>query len=170
MIATELAPGTPGGGARVLHPGDVACAERGGRLETLLGSCVAIILTDPRRTVGAMCHFVHANSGEAAARRDCTHAEAAIGALYHLLGARGITPALCEAYVYGGGNMFPDLVPPLSVGDRNAEWALDRLAGAGIRVVHHDVGGTAYRRLAWTVGTGLPELVAVPAGEIGPRS
>jgi chemotaxis protein CheD len=43
-----------------LHPGDVACGERGDRLETLLGSCVAIILTDPRRTIGAMCHIVHA--------------------------------------------------------------------------------------------------------------
>ena len=42
-----------------LHPGDVALGQHGDALETLLGSCVAIVITDPRRTVGAMCHIVH---------------------------------------------------------------------------------------------------------------
>ena len=42
-----------------LHPGDVAVGVRGDRLETLLAAGVAIVLTDPRRTVGAMCHVVH---------------------------------------------------------------------------------------------------------------
>ena len=37
-----------------LHPGEVALGERGDTLSTLLGSCVSIILTDPRRTVGVM--------------------------------------------------------------------------------------------------------------------
>ena len=46
--------------SKVLAPGDVAIGTRGDRFETLLGSCVAIVLTDPRRTVGAMCHIVHA--------------------------------------------------------------------------------------------------------------
>lgn len=52
-----------------LHPGDVACVDRGERLDTLLGSCVAILLTDPQRSVGAMCHVVHAG-----APRDCRRA------------------------------------------------------------------------------------------------
>ena len=43
----------PPGPLHTLHPGDVVCAERGDRMETLLGSCVAVVLTDPRRTVGA---------------------------------------------------------------------------------------------------------------------
>ena len=50
-----------------LHPGDLAFATRGERLDTLLGSCVAIVLTDPRRTVGVMCHIVHARSAPRAA-------------------------------------------------------------------------------------------------------
>ena len=45
--------------------GDGAFARRhrlgyaGDRMKTLLGSCVAVILTDQRRTVGTMCHIVH---------------------------------------------------------------------------------------------------------------
>ena len=57
----------------VLHPGGVACGERGERFETLLGSCVAIVLTDPRRTVGAMCHIVHAMPAPAGRHDDATY-------------------------------------------------------------------------------------------------
>lgn len=146
----------------VLHPGDVACADAGGRLETLLGSCVAVILTDPRRTVGAMCHIVHAQACRHD-RGDAHHAGPAIDAMFARLRARAIEPRLCEAYVYGGGNMFPGLADAAGhVGERNVEAVLARLASDRVRVVCRDVGGTAYRRLRWTVGPGEPEVVAVP--------
>ena len=38
---------------------------------------------------------------------------------------------------------------------------METLAGMGIRVLGHDVGGQSYRRLAWTVGLGEPEVVRV---------
>ena len=143
----------------VLHPGDVVCAERGARLETLLGSCVAIILTDPRRTVGAMCHIVH--SGASARGRDSSNkfADVALETMQARLQARGIVPRLCEAYVYGGANMFPELPAAVPVGERNARWALQALADAGIRVLAHDVGGQRHRKLSWIVGPQAPQLV-----------
>ena len=55
-----------------LMPGDVVLGRTGDQLKTLLGSCVAVILTDPRRTVATMCHIVHvarpnvANTGNTA--------------------------------------------------------------------------------------------------------
>ena len=148
--------------ACVLHPGDVACADAGERLETLLGSCVAVILTDPRRTVGTMCHIVHAQAHRHD-RDDAHHAGPAIDAMFARLRARAIEPRLCEAYVYGGGNMFPGLVDASGhVGERNVAAVLARLTSDGVRIVSRDVGGTAYRRLRWTVGPGEPEVVAVP--------
>lgn len=151
----------PSGIVHTLHPGDVACGDAGDRLETLLGSCVAIVLTDPRRTIGVMCHIVHSNSGRGTALKGSAYADVAFESMFSLLLARGITPAFCEAYVYGGGNMFPQLVTTASVGDSNASWALDALAHAGIRVLHSDVGGAAYRRLSWTVGPAAPQVTAV---------
>lgn len=142
---------------RVLHPGDVACGERGDRFETLLGSCVSVMLTDPRRTVGAMCHIVHASPDGA----DTTHADAALRTLYGLLRARAIQPPLCEAYVAGGGNMFPSLYERAHVGDSNTRHVLDALARDGVRVVAQDTGGTRYRRVTWTVGPERPCVVAV---------
>lgn len=148
-----------------LHPGDVACGERGDRLETLLGSCIAIVLTDPRRTVGAMCHVVHTGGESGRGAGDSQYGQAALLAMYRLLSARGIMPRLCQAYVYGGGNMFPALVGGGHVGERNARWARDALESAGVRVLLHDVGGSAYRKLAWTIGPGDPAVRAIPVQE-----
>lgn len=142
----------------LLHPGDVACCQRGERLETLLGSCVAVVMTDPRRTIGAMCHIVHAGGEGSTA-----HAAPAIERMYALLLQRAIQPRFCEAYVYGGGNMFPQLVRTREgVGLRNIDAVVERLERDGVHIVQRDVGGAAYRRLRWTVGPGAPEVTAVP--------
>lgn len=162
MATIELRhPGTADGALQVLNPGDVAAGDRGDRLETLLGSCVAIVLTDPRRTIGVMCHIVHCRQAPSSDSNNSAYADAALRSMYAMLQARGITPSLCEAYVYGGGNMFPKLFTQSHVGDDNANWALDALARDRIRILFQDLGGQCYRRLGWTVGTGVPEVSAV---------
>ncbi|MFY9511445.1 MAG: chemotaxis protein CheD [Rubrivivax sp.] len=142
----------------VLHPGDVACVGRGDRLETLLGSCVAVVLTDPRRSVGAMCHVVHARASERTGAKPGCYADPALDIMAQLLRARGIEPRLCEAYVYGGSNMFPGVFTQRHVGDDNVRRVLQRLAEDGIAVRLQDHGGTHYRRVGWTVGQALPEV------------
>jgi chemotaxis protein CheD len=144
-----------------LHPGDVACGPRGDRFVTLLGSCVAVVLTDPRRTVGAMCHIVHSKHNDNTPR-DSAWGDVALDRMYEMLRQRGIQPRLCEAYVYGGGNMFPGVFGTQHVGANNARWTLEALALDGVRVLHHDVGGTAYRKLSWTVGPDAPVVSANP--------
>ncbi len=145
----------------ILHPGDVACAERGDQMETLLGSCVAIVLTDPRHTIAVMCHFVHSCTATDARATDCQYAEVALSTMYGLLYDRGINPLLCVAYVYGGGNMFSKIYQAPHVGESNLRWALAALAEDGIKVLVEDVGGTCYRRVKWTVGHELPSVTAV---------
>ena len=54
----------------VLHPGDVVCVERGERVETLLGSCVAVVLTDARRSIAAVCST--ASSATSSTSSSCT--------------------------------------------------------------------------------------------------
>jgi chemotaxis protein CheD len=146
-----------------LHPGDVACVDRGDRMETLLGSCVAILLTDPRRTVGAMCHVVHAGTPTGrAVMSDTAYGEAALANMGRQLRDRGIDPHQCLAWVYGGGNMFPEQIGDSAsqgnVGAANLEWALGTLHRAGICVLGVDLGGHAYRKLRWTVGTHAPDV------------
>ena len=152
----------------VLHPGDVVLGQRGAQLSTLLGSCVAIILVDPRRTVGVMSHVVYVRhegrtrEDEAAAPKACTQGQVALLRMTALLQAQGIDARQCQAYVYGGGNMFPGVYTHDNVGDSNVRWALQALAALGIELLHHDVGGTVYRKLSWTVGPEQPQVVSVP--------
>jgi chemotaxis protein CheD len=144
-----------------LHPGGVAIGLRGERFETLLGSCVAIILSDPRRTVGAICHLVHASPAPLS-NPDCTtYGEPALAWMFQALRGQGIEPRLCDAHVYGGGNMFPWLGGGPQVGDRNVAWALDILRQHGVPVRVQDTGGAVYRRLGWTVGLDEPEVTTV---------
>jgi chemotaxis protein CheD len=147
--------------AYTLHPGDVACVERGDCLETLLGSCVAVVLTDPRRSIGAMCHIVHSSPAPHRAEHPETHADAALQAMYAQLRARGYQHRLCHAFVYGGGNMFPGLFTKSHVGTVNGRFVLERLQRDGVTVLFHDLGGATYRKLSWTVGPGMPRVVAV---------
>jgi chemotaxis protein CheD len=144
-----------------LHPGDVASGTRGDRFDTLLGSCVAVVLTDPRRTVGAMCHIVHARTGPRSPRNG-SFGDEALRLMHTQLRTLGVVPQCCVAFVYGGGNMFPGLVTGDGhVGSANARWVLDALAADGVQVLHADLGGTSYRRLSWTVGPADPVVSTV---------
>jgi len=70
----------------------------------------------------------------------------------------GIAAQRCQAYVYGGGNMFPGIVTGASVGDRNAQWAMDFLHDFGIEVLAYSLGGTWYRKVSWVVGRAQPQV------------
>jgi chemotaxis protein CheD len=146
---------------QVLRPGDVAVASRGDRLETLLGSCVAVVLSDPRLTVGAMCHIVHAAEPAAHLGHDTSFARPALSALFAGLRRLGITPQLCVARVYGGGNMFPAQFTGHHVGASNIACVLALLQGAGIEVLSQCSGGNYYRKLSWQVGPQEPLCLRV---------
>ena len=153
-----------GAKALELMPGDVTLGFAGDQLKTLLGSCVSVILTDPRRTVGAMCHIVHIGQPNAANVNNTSYGEVAMQDMFERLIDVGIPAQRCHAYVYGGGNMFPQMFSTTHVGAKNAQWVLDFLQDHGINIVHHDVGGNGYRKVSWTVGRDLPVVDMVSSG------
>lgn len=149
-----------------LMPGDVAVADAGDQLKTLLGSCVCVILTDPRRTVAAMCHIVHVGIPNAANVHNSAYGSVAMHAMYAHLRSRGVNPSMCLAYVFGGANMFPQFLNPRHVGASNADWTLNFLSDQGIPVIDHSLGGHGYRKVSWTVGPSEPvvEIVVTQQG------
>ena len=147
-----------------LMPGDVALGQAGDQLKTLLGSCVSVILTDPRRTVGVMCHIVHVGHPNLVNKNNTAYGSVAMGEMVRRLYAVGFVPRSCEAYVYGGGNMFPKLFTHHHVGANNVDWVLGYLDHHKIRILHEDHGGAGYRKLQWTVGPGAPQVETIAAG------
>lgn len=150
-----------------LMPGDVALARHGQRLKTLLGSCVSVILTDRQRSTATMCHIVHSMPPNSANLHNTAYASCAMDKMFHLIRHAGLSPTQCEAYLFGGGNMFPEQHRDNHVGERNAHWAWDFLTEHHIPIVGYSVGGTVYRKLAWTIGPAEPELITtdVQTGE-----
>ena len=144
-----------------LMPGDVALGLVGDQFKTLLGSCVSVILTDPRRTVGAMCHIVHVGKPNAANIHNTAYGSVAMGELFARLQQLGVNPAMCQAYVYGGGNMFPDVFNKHHVGDANARWVMDFLHARHMQVQDTSLGGNGYRKVSWTVGAMEPVVEIV---------
>jgi len=148
-----------------LMPGDVALAPAGVQIRTLLGSCVSVILTDPRRSVGAMCHIVHVGTPNAENRHNTAYGVAAMHTLFTQMGNRGIQPRMCQAYVFGGGNMFPQLFRDKHVGSSNVDWVMQYLHHHGVEVVDQCLGGTGYRKVSWTVGQEAPVVETVLPGQ-----
>lgn len=142
-------------------PGDVAIGQAGDHFKTLLGSCVSVILTDPRRTVAAMCHIVHVGAPNAANVSNTAYGSVAMESMFARLRARGLNPKLCEAYVFGGGNMFPQIFNSRNVGSSNARWVTGFLEDHGIAVVSQELGGNGYRKVSWTIGDAEPLVETV---------
>ena len=147
-----------------LMPGHVALGRAGDQFKTLLGSCVSVILTDPRRTVGAMCHIVHVGRPNQANAHNTAFGEIAMQEMFDCMIDVAIPPARCQAYVYGGGNMFPQMFSTTHVGAKNAEWVLDFLHHFNIAIAGQDLGGNGYRKVAWTVGRQLPTVETIRSG------
>ena len=154
-------PRTAPNGPVELMPGDVALGHGGTQFKTLLGSCVSVILTDPRRSVGSMCHIVHVGLPNAENRHNTAYGVVAMHDMFTRLRAIGINPAQCHAYVYGGGNMFPQLFRGKHVGQSNIEWVLHYLDTHGVAVVAQCLGGNGYRKVSWTVGPQAPVVETV---------
>jgi chemotaxis protein CheD len=142
-------------------PGAVALGQAGEAFKTLLGSCICAVLTDPRRTVAALSHIVYVGQPAAVHRNNPAYGAVAMDRMFGLLRGKGVNPTMCEAYVFGGGNMFPQIFETRHVGRTNAQWVLDFLQHQGIAVVAQDVGGTGYRKLSWTVGRDDPVVEIV---------
>jgi chemotaxis protein CheD len=81
--------------------------------------------------------------------------------MFTRLRALGINPRMCQAYVYGGGNMFPHLFRAKHVGASNVDWVLNYLETHGVQVLDHHLGGNGYRKVSWTVGPQEPVVETV---------
>lgn len=113
-------------------------------VRTLLGSCVAVALWNPKRRLGGMCHFLlpHRVRGVHEGR-DGRFGEEAIEMLVEALLKAGTRPAEYEAHLYGGADTFPDRVggvAGLNVGERNIAHAWEQIDRHGFVLQGVDVG------------------------------
>lgn len=141
----------------MLGPGEFYFGGGRVRINTLLGSCVAITLWQPTLLIGGMCHFLlpgdHAQQGLALGY----YAEGAVKLFLQAIKTTATRPREYEVKVFGGGNMFNSMAGKISVTNvskSNIDAALCALNKKGFVIKASDVGGSCYRKIYMELWTG----------------
>ncbi len=140
----------------ILNPGEWMVCHAPAIVETLLGSCVSIVLWSGERRLGGMCHFVL--PATSALTFDARYGDAALKLMLRRFHAEGIATGNCVAKIYGGGKMFEFCEAMGDIGAKNIEAAQSMLAAAGINVIERDVGGFVFRKIRFDVMSGAVEV------------
>lgn len=123
-------------------------------LTTILGSCVATCLYDPKAKLGGINHFLlpDASGSQLGNNRYGVHA---MELLINDLLKQGAQKAHMMAKVFGGADMINN---ERAVGRRNVEFALSFLDDEGIPCASQSVGGRQARRIRFWPQTGQAKL------------
>ncbi|MEW6167672.1 MAG: chemoreceptor glutamine deamidase CheD [Pseudomonadota bacterium] len=134
-------------------PGEYELGDAGTTLVTLLGSCVAACIRDPRTGIGGMNHFMLPEDERGTVSTNARYGAYAMEVLINELLKRGAQRRRLEAKVFGGGNVMRGFTSA-PVGERNAAFVLEYLAREDIAVAARDLNGTSARKVAYFVGSG----------------
>jgi len=138
-----------------VFPGDFYVTERADEtLVTVLGSCVAACIRDPRLGIGGMNHFMLPQGRTGGWGRDpesTRFGNFAMEKLINELMKKGCARESLEIKVFGGGNVTESNI---AVGTDNAQFALRYLEAERLRCVAQDLGGRFPRRIHYSPATG----------------
>ncbi|MBU1247172.1 MAG: chemotaxis protein CheD [Proteobacteria bacterium] len=125
------------------------------RLDTLLGSCVAVTFHCPVRKAGGIFHAllpVKSNySRPGCVESEYRFVDSAINSICSDFLAMGVQPRRLEAKVFGGSNALSEQE---GIGRANVEAAYVALKSHGIRVLFTSAGGKQGRRIIFLPHTG----------------
>lgn len=123
-------------------------------LVTVLGSCVAACIRDPRLGIGGMNHFMLPQGRTGGWGRDpesTRFGNFAMEKLINELMKLGCSREHLEIKIFGGGNVTESNI---AVGSDNAQFALRYLEAERLRCVAQDLGGRFPRRIHYSPATG----------------
>lgn len=139
--------------ARNINPGGWAIeSER--PISTLLGSCVAVCLFDPKLNIGGMNHFLlpSSTSGNNADVDVILNGDYSMEVLVNGLLNKGAQKSRLVAKAFGGGTIVSSI--RLAIGERNAAFAHEWLEREGIRLIASDFNGPWSRKVVFVPNTG----------------
>ncbi len=132
--------------------GQLMTVEKGGRLCSVLGSCIAVCIYHPRYGAGALAHVVLPDS-EGHTGTDGKFANTAVPALIQSLAKITDARAGFIAKLAGGASMF-SATGPMQIGAANETAVKAALAKANIKVAAESLGGTQGRRVEFDPADG----------------
>lgn len=139
-----------------------------------LGSCVAIILYDPGKKVGALSHTMlpepQVSMGEGrpdTLKNPAKFVDTAIPAMLQEMRKLGASQVRVVAKLVGGARMFPGIPSPeaANIGERNADRARRTLGDLGVPLIAEDTGGTHGRSVLFNLQDGTVVISSLKVGE-----
>ncbi|MEM7074449.1 MAG: chemotaxis protein CheD [Pseudomonadota bacterium] len=126
-------------------------------LTTVLGSCVAVCLHDPKASVGGMNHFLLPGEGSQNSK-DLRYGIHSMELLINELLKIGASRKRLVARLYGGASVIKNKA---NIGRSNVEFANEFLKNESIPAIEKNVGGGLARRVKFQASTGRVKLVVV---------
>ncbi len=141
-----------------LNPGELYFSDRETRIRTILGSCVAITLWNPRYQIGGMCHYMLPGNRrkDRGGELDGRYADDAMMMFMKELAKTGTRPMDYEVKIFGGGDQFPNQKTNsvISVPDNNIAIGRELLNYYGFTIKAEHLGGTGHRNVIFDLWSG----------------
>lgn len=144
----------------VIHIGGVRAAREPSVLKTVLGSCIAVCLSDPVARIGGMNHFMLPAPGDGS-EEPWGSARYGIHAMDLLVGAMlkaGADRRRLQARLFGGASLAGMTNGRDGVGQRNVEFIEEFTKVEEIVVVSRDLGGHLPRQIRFYTDTGKVQV------------
>jgi len=152
--------------ARNINPGGWA-VELERPITTLLGSCVAVCLYDPKLRLAGMNHFLLPSRTKSAG--DDTDVilagDYSMEVLLNTMLNKGAAKQRLVAKAFGGGTIVTSIL--MAIGQRNAEFAKEWLEREGIPLAAQDFGGAWSRKVIFTPNGGDAFCRRLPISQPG---
>ncbi len=136
--------------------GQVALTRSPNKLETVLGSCVGLVLYDEVEKIAGMAHIVLPESAQhEASNLPGKYADCAVACLLSALQEHGAQRKRLKAKFAGGACMFANTFDKKSsdIGSSNVLAVTNYLGHYAIPIIASDVGGAAGRKVVFNPAT-----------------
>ncbi|MFM7097543.1 MAG: chemotaxis protein CheD [Gemmataceae bacterium] len=147
---------------RFVNMGEIVLGNGEDRFSTILGSCIAIMMHDPSRKLGAMAHILLPHKRASGDDSIGKYADVAIPEMLEQLVKKGCAPRKIWAKLAGGAAMF-NASSSFLIGEKNLVAVREVLGKIPIPVLATHCGGTKGRRVLFHPGSG--KIVIMINGE-----
>jgi chemotaxis protein CheD len=137
-------------------PGEYFATTDNTIIVTVLGSCVAVCLRDPKARIGGMNHFLLPSDNSptfSPISESIRYGVYAMELLINQMLKLGADKSRLEAKVFGGANLLKGVVGN-SMGERNAEFILVYLQTEQIPIMANDLLGNYPRKVYFSAVSG----------------
>lgn len=145
-----------------LKPGEVYFSEKPELVYTLLGSCVSIVMYNPKFKIAAISHSLLPQNGRSLGKnkfpvQNLQYVDEAFEAMYNWFYNKGVKNHDIILKVFGGGNVIQingEKHVMHTIGSLNIDKAMQLIHEKNLEISAIDVGGNLGRKLFFYTHTG----------------